>query len=62
MFENPLLDVSGEWPVLAREDSKVIASLRSWHPLSEPRSRYVLERFEWAQSSDATLVRAIADW
>ena len=40
----------------------MIASLRSWHPLSEPRARYVLERLEWAHSSDATLVRAIADW
>jgi hypothetical protein len=62
VFENPLVDAEGEWPVLVREESQVIASLRSWHPLSEPRSRYVLERVEWAESSDATLVRAIADW
>ncbi|MHB8659320.1 MAG: restriction endonuclease [Solirubrobacteraceae bacterium] len=62
VFENPLIDADGEWPALAREESMVIASLRSWHPLSEPRSRYVLERLESAASSDATLVRAIADW
>ncbi len=62
VFENPLVDADGEWPVLVREESQVIASLRSWHPLNEPRPRYVLERLEWADSSDATLVRAIADW
>jgi hypothetical protein len=62
VFDNPLLETGGDWPVLAREESQVIASLRSWHPVSEPRSRYVLERLEWAGSSDATLVRAVADW
>ncbi len=62
VFANPLVDAEGEWPPLAREDSQIIASLRSWHPLSQPRPRYVLERLEWADSSDATLVRAIADW
>lgn len=61
-FANPLAGEDGDWPALVRHESLVIASLRSWHPLSEPRGRYVLERLEWAQSSDATLVRAIADW
>ena len=62
VFRNPMLDAAGEWPVLARKEAQIIASLRSWHPLNERHARYVLERFEWAQSSDATVVRAIADW
>lgn len=62
VFHNPLVDSDGEWPALAREESQVIASLRSWHPLKDRHPAYVLERVDWAQSSDATLVRAIADW
>ena len=62
MFENPLVGGDGEWPTLVREESQVVASLRSGHPLNEPRSPYVLERVESADSSDATQVRAIADW
>lgn len=62
VFTNPLVDAEDEWPALAQEDTQIIASLRSWHPLSEPRPRYLLERLEWADSSDATLVHAIADW
>ena len=62
MFENPLVGGDGEWPALVREESQVVASLRSGHPLNEPRSPYVLERVESADSSDATQVRAIADW
>jgi len=62
VFDNPWMGADSQWPALVRRESQVIASLRSWHPLSKPRSRYVLERFEWAESSDACLVHAIADW
>ena len=62
VFDNPLLGADGDWPALARKDSQVIASVRSWHPLDEPPTAYMLEAVEWARSSDATLVRAIADW
>jgi hypothetical protein len=62
VFDAPLAEAEDEWPSLACKESKVIASLGSWHPLDEPRSQYFLERFEWAKSSDATLVRAVADW
>jgi hypothetical protein len=63
IFENPLAEIGDDdWPPLARLESQAIASLRSWHPLSEPPAQYVLERIEWARSSDVTLVRAISDW
>ena len=63
VFDNPLAGAyDAEWPAFVLEESRVIASLQSLHPLTETRSGYVLKRLEWAQSSDATVVRAIADW
>ena len=62
VFTNPIVAQGTGLPIPLENDGVVIAHLRSWHPANEPPSTYFLERFEWARSSDATVMRAIADW
>jgi hypothetical protein len=40
----------------------LICDLRSWHPLTEPKSRYELWGWESARTADAVLVRPMAEW
>lgn len=61
-FDNPIGTRDGELSVLLEDNGVVLAHLRSWHPADELPSSYFLERIEWARSSDATVVRAIANW
>jgi hypothetical protein len=61
-FTNPMSAQGDALPVPFSTDSAIVASLRSWHPNDGAPKRYLLERIEWAWSSDAVVVRAIADW
>lgn len=49
-------------PIPLEDGSVILADLRSWHPADQRRSSYLLERVEWAYSSDAMVARAIVDW
>ena len=61
VFANPLASTSGV-PRVMREEEKIVAALRSWHPpVGAPRP-YVLEHLSWAESADATVAYAVADW
>jgi hypothetical protein len=49
-------------PEQVGESEYLVCALRSWHPLSEPKSVYEFRHFEWARTSDALVVRAVVDW
>lgn len=50
------------WPIEATETDLLVCGLRSWHPLSEPRTAYHLRRLEWTRTSDAFVFRPQVDW
>lgn len=52
-----------EWvPRQAIDSRYLVCVLRSWHTLDEPKSIYELWEFESAWTSDALVIRALADW
>jgi hypothetical protein len=52
-----------DWLPAAVFDSELlICDLRSWHMLSEPKSRYELWGCESVRTADAVIVRPIAEW
>ena len=69
VVENPFLEAKGrakrhpEWvPDMVTDSAYFICALRSWHTLDHPKSVYELWDFESAWTSDALVVRAMADW
>jgi len=50
------------WPPHLADSEMLICSLRSWHPLDEPRAGYRLERAEWAETAEALALRFVANW
>jgi len=68
VIENPYFDPDQRRrppkpvPEQLSDSEYMICTLRSWHPLSRPKSVYELWEFESARTSDATVVRAVADW
>jgi hypothetical protein len=60
---SPFVERVPDWlPSHIFESGILICDLHSWHPLSEPRSRYELWGCESARTSDAVIVRPIAEW
>lgn len=60
---SPLKDRVPDWmPAHVFESELLICDMRSWHPLSEPRARYVLWGCESARTADGVIVRPIAEW
>lgn len=54
---------SPEWvPDMAGASAFLVCALGSWHQLSNPKSPYELLAFESAWTSDALVVRPVADW
>jgi hypothetical protein len=52
-----------DWlPDMVADSEYLICELRSWHPLSSPMSTYRLWNCESAWTSDALVVRPVADW
>lgn len=49
-------------PEMVTRSGYLICALRSWHLLGNPKSVYELWNFEWAWTSDALVVQALADW
>jgi len=47
---------------MVADSEYLVCDLRSWHPLSNPKSVYRLWNFESAWTSDALVVRPVADW
>jgi sRNA-binding regulator protein Hfq len=66
VVENPFRRKRGseeEWiPDMLGDSQYLICSLRSWHQVDTIKSVYEFWEFESAWSSDALIVRAIADW
>lgn len=65
--KNPYIrgaDVSkpDNWPNHLDESELLVCSLRSHHPLDEPRRDYRLHGWELAWTSDALVARVVADW
>ncbi len=50
------------WPDGLEESELIICALRNWHPLNKPKKHYRLWNCEWASTSDALVVRPLADW
>jgi hypothetical protein len=50
------------WPPQLLGSELLICSLRSQHPLATAIPSYFLSSFELAETSDAAVVRPIADW
>ena len=66
---NPFFDTKSrsgrlqEWvPATVGGSQYLVCALRSWHVLENPKSVYELRDFESAWTSDALVVRALADW
>jgi hypothetical protein len=51
-----------EWPDMIVNQELLICSLSSWHPIDEPKATYRLWSCDSAWTSDALVVRAVADW
>jgi restriction endonuclease len=45
-----------------RESEHIVCSLRSWHSVERDKLEYSLQGFETSWTSDALVVRGIADW
>jgi len=50
------------WPSPAEVSEVLICDLRSYHPLTEPRTGYRLWSCEWSWTSDALVIRPRVDW
>jgi hypothetical protein len=50
------------WPDMAEDSELVVCSLRSWHPLHNPKRTYRLWSCESAWTSDALVFNPLADW
>jgi len=50
------------WPDMAADSELIVCSLRSWHPLRNPKKTYRLWSCESAWTSDALVFNPIADW
>jgi hypothetical protein len=50
------------WPEMLDDTELVVCALRSWHPISRAKKRYYLWDCESAWTSDALVVRPLADW
>ena len=53
---------TGDIPDMIRDSEYVISSLRSWHKIEHPVREYELWEIESAWTSDALVVRVLADW
>lgn len=66
VVHNPIRGMSAEpdgWlPAVAVESEYLVCDLRSWHPLSRPKSAYRVWLSEAAWTSDALVLRVLADW
>jgi hypothetical protein len=67
VVRNPLRSTGGsptaeELPGRAAESELLMCALRSHHPLDKPKARYNLDGWEYARSSDALVLRPVADW
>ncbi|MHB8438500.1 MAG: restriction endonuclease [Acidimicrobiales bacterium] len=66
VVRNPFQHRHGEvpewWPDMLRDSEFVIAALRSWHPMNQPKTTYRIWGSETAWTSDALLIRLIVDW
>ncbi|MGW5765825.1 restriction endonuclease [Streptomyces tendae] len=51
-----------EWPGRVEESELLVCALRSHHQLDEPKEAYHLYSWEYARTSDAVVLRAVADW
>jgi hypothetical protein len=50
------------WPQSLSTSELIICSLGSWHTAGDRHGGYYLKRFEWTWTSDALVVRVVADW
>ena len=50
------------WPNMLDDSELLVCALRNWHPLSAPQKRYHLWSCESACTSDAIVIRPLADW
>ena len=55
-------DVPDWWPEMLSDQELIVCALRSWHPMSCPKKTYRLWNCESAWTSDALIVRPLADW
>ncbi|WP_019711366.1 restriction endonuclease [Streptomyces xinghaiensis] len=53
---------SDEWPGQVAESELLVCSLRSHHPVDEPKEAYHLYWWEYAYTSEALVLRPVADW
>ncbi|MZD19174.1 hypothetical protein GTY82_18450 [Streptomyces sp. SID5476] len=53
---------SDEWPGRVGASELLVCALRSHHPVGEPKEAYHLYWWEYAQSSEALVLRPVVDW
>ena len=49
-------------PAYVFDSELMICSLRSWHPLSQPKDRYQFWGCESARTAEAVIVQSVAEW
>jgi len=54
-------DDAGQLPWALRESQLIVCDVPDWHPVGE-RHTYRLQRCRWTETSDALIVRAVANW
>ena len=68
VIENPFRSEAPEgteeldWPWGVRDSEAVVCSLGQWHPWDEVPERYELRSVEWADTTEFSVVRFVADW
>jgi restriction endonuclease len=67
VIKNPFLrsmefSADRDFPVAIQDSECLVCTLGSWHYLKDPRRDYYLRNLEWAWTSDAAVVRPVADW
>jgi len=67
VIDNPFrrsrqLSLEDGFPVALQDSECLVCTLGSWHYLKDQRRAYYLRNLEWAWTSDAAVVRPVADW
>lgn len=62
VVRHKLQPTSDWWPEMMRDSTTTICDLSSWHPVGKQRRTYRLRFVETAWTSEAQVIRLVADW
>jgi hypothetical protein len=56
------LDIPDDWPGILEHTDLLVCDIRSYHGLDFPKEEYFLYMWEFVSTSDADVIRLVADW